>query len=193
MGTIPVYGGKPWSPHFVFIRNINLSDRDVLALLNLRNYVSVPSIEEWNKYLGISRDTQWTHLADNWFYSHWHSEQFRSAVSVIATRFDVFSFAMGDSDNSFDLFYYRNGVLVRRVIWDDPHYTGGHLREEMGAPLPMEDEINRGGDPCAGLWKVASALNVETDYTQLSFSLYAPPYRQAAIGEPVLDNFEALC
>lgn len=173
MGAIPVYGGRPWCPHLVFIRNIALSDQDVLAMLNLKNYTSVPSTEGDLKYLGIARDAQWTHLADNWYYSHWYSEQFRSAVRAIATRFDVFSFSMGDSDNSFDLFYYRSGKLVRRMVWDDPHYTGGHLSEEIGEPLPMEDKINRGGDPCPGLWSVASALNVETDYTRLSFTLYA--------------------
>jgi hypothetical protein len=174
VSAIPIYDHRPWSPYFVFVKSIEMTDRGILEALRLPAYVRIPSMEHRFDYLAIGRDSHWTHVADNYGYTHWHSKDFRDAVSELAARLEVFSFSVGDSDMSFDLQLYRSGHLVRRFVWEDRDYSGGRLQEQFGSPLEFETTIPCGKDPLDGLWRVASALGIECDYTKLNLMLYAP-------------------
>lgn len=174
MSPIPLFEGKPWSPHFVFLADVALDDRDVLDLFGLANYVQINTVDGRFDYLGISRDERWVHIVDNFGYTHWHSKVFSTQFSRLSLSMDVFYFVMGDSDMSFEMSLYQRGLLARHVHWDDPHYTGGHLAAESGIPLPFEDMIPRGHDPYEGLLRVASGLGIQTDYSTHHFQLYAP-------------------
>jgi hypothetical protein len=174
MSSIPIYDGKLWSPHFVFLADTTLSDRALLGLFRLDNYVPTATADLGVDYLGISRDEAWTHIVDNFGYTHWHSKVFSRHFASLSGRMDVFYFMMGDSDMSFELSLYRRGSLVRHVRWDDPHYTGGHLVADFGTPLEFEESISRGHDPYDGLLQVAAGLGIQTDYSAHQFRLYAP-------------------
>lgn len=155
-----------------------MTDDDVLNGLGLAGYVAIDSIEQGGRrrydYIAIGRDSRWKHLADNFGYTHWHSKPFRDAVSRLGTGREVFTFSVGDIDVSFDLHYYREGALVRRLIWEAHHDSGSRLQEQCGSALEGEDKIARGNDPTDGLWQVASALGIERDYTKIDLKLYAP-------------------
>ncbi len=174
MSALPINWGKPWSPYFVFVKTTALSDADLLATLGLNSYVPIASVESRYDYIAIGRDFRWTHVADNFGYTHWASKDFKEAVSRLCTRFEVFTFSVGEGDMSFDLALYRDGQRERHFVWEDRDYSGGKLSEQSGLPLAGEEAIPCGKDPLDGLWRVASALGIESDYTKLSMSLYAP-------------------
>ncbi len=175
MSALPInIDGHPWSPYFVFIRDTSLTDLDILNALGLPGYVGIDSVDNRFDYLAIGRDSQWTHLADSWGYTHWFSSDFKDAVIALASTRDVFSFSVGDSDDSFDFQLTRRGVVVRHFVWDCPGFSGGQLGEEFGERLPAEDTIACGKDALPGLWRVASALGIESDYSRVPIKLYAP-------------------
>jgi hypothetical protein len=151
-----------------------MTNLDVLEVLGLAAYVRIYSVQSRSDYVAIGRDLHWIHLADNFGYTHWHSKNFRDAVSRLCARLDVFTFSVGDTDMSFDFQLCRGGHLVRRFIWEDHDCSGGRLREQFGTPLKNEEKIPWGNDPLDGLWRIASALGIEDDYTKLDLALYAP-------------------
>jgi len=160
MSAIPIYFGIPWSPYLVFIKDTQMSDEKVLESLGLVGYVRIRSKRSSSEllhlgYIGIGRDSQWTHIADNYGYTHWHSKSFQDAVVALAPKHDLFTFSVGEPEMSFDLTLYLSGQLVRRFVWEDRDHTGGRLQDEFGPPLQGEDSIPRGKDPLKGLWEVA--------------------------------------
>ena len=174
MSSIPIHDGKPWSPYFVFIKNTGITDRELMNSLGLQSYTNSSFVRSRDDYLVIGRDAQWTHIADNFGYTHWESKAFGQAVSKFGERFEVFTFSVGEADMSFHLHFYSGGQLIRRFIWEDHDYSGGRLKKQSGSPLEYEDTIPFGKDPVDGLWRVASALGIESDYAKLSMSFYAP-------------------
>lgn len=151
-----------------------MTDAEILEALGLSAYVRIHGVDRRYDYLAIGRDARWTHIADNFGYTHWHSRAFRVAVSELSAKHNVFSFSVGDSDMSFHLELSRGGQIVRRFVWDDPDCSGGRLREQFGPPLDCEGTIHCGKDASDGLWRVASSLGIESDYTKISLRLYAP-------------------
>ncbi len=174
MNAIPIYEGHPWSPYFVFIKNTEMTDRNLLEALGLKTYVTISTVDSRFDYLAIGRDPYWTHILDNFGYSHWHSDEFRNAIVKLGSNFDIFTFSVGDTDMSFDFQLYRRGHLVRSFVWEDLDYSGGRLKEQSGASLEGEEFIPCGKDPVAGLWRVASAQGIKSDYDKLPLKIYAP-------------------
>jgi hypothetical protein len=174
VSSIPIYDGKLWSPHYVFLSDTSLADLAVLGLFGLQHYVPTKFSRQRSDYIGISSDGRWIHLIDNYGYTHLHSPDFRSRFHSLAQAMDVFSFSIGDIDMSFDIQFYRDRHLARYFRWDDPRIDGGHLGAESGSPLSFEDTIPRGSDPYDGLLRVAAGLGVQTDYSTHSIRLYAP-------------------
>lgn len=174
MSLLPINEGRSWSPYFVFIRRTGFEHEELLQLLGLSEYAEKHNIELNDTYLCIGEDSEWTHLADDWGYTHWHSTDFKEKVREIALSHTVFTFSYGDSDMFFDLEFHSEGKLRRQFVWIDPDYSGGHLEREIGDALPMEDSIPRGSDPIDALWNVTRALGIETDYSRLEMRAYGP-------------------
>src|SRR5262245_7168381 len=116
MSSIPIYHGRPWAPYFVFIKSTEMTSREVFEALRLGTYAEIPSMEGRFDYIAIGQDSRWTHAADNFGYTHWHSKNFRDAVSELGSRLDIFSFSVGDSDMSFDLHLFGGSHLVCRLL-----------------------------------------------------------------------------
>ena len=155
-----------------------MTDKDVLRTLGLANYVTIESTKRQGRqrydYIAIGRDLRWTHIADNFGYTHWRSKVFKDAVSKLGGRLEVFTFSLGDIDASFDFHYHRDGSLIRRFVWEARYNQVGRLHGQFGSSLECEEKISRDQDPVDGLWEVASALGIERDYTKIDLKLYAP-------------------
>ena len=91
------------APHFTFFRCAGVcSAAYLLRALGLEGYrpttggdfvVGRPS-------LFLAEDDAWIHLMDDWSYTLWHSPEFRKQVSAFAAGCEVFSFWVGDADQS---------------------------------------------------------------------------------------------
>lgn len=172
-GILDIYDGIPHSPYLIFIKGLDLSDEEILYQLGLSGYSKLEARIPWSDHLAISRDEEWTHLADSYAYSHWLSNDFRTKIQKMASSFDVFTFSVGDADYSYDFEYWASGERIRKVVWDDPKYDGGFLKEQHGIPLEGEGPVSANKDPLKGLWQLAQSLGIQTDYTQLDTELYS--------------------
>src|SRR4051794_24185869 len=94
--------GELHAPYFIFLRCADkYSDLEILRQFMLLKYrpTALPAID---RYAIIANDTQWTMIADDWFYTMYHMPSTRLAVELLAKDFDVFTCAVGDSDHSFE-------------------------------------------------------------------------------------------
>jgi hypothetical protein len=115
-------------------------------------------------------------LADNWHYMLWHKESTRNSIEGLATEFDVFTCSVGDSDDSFDFVYYREGKLLRRYVVTDPDYNGGSVAEDIGESLPTESDILAdSSDQLAMVLSLAKSIGIKTDYREDELRVYVSP------------------
>jgi|GEM_PF-3134425 len=170
--TLPICG-YPWTPYLVFLRRTDLSDGELLSRLGKSDFTRLEEFDRDRKYLAIGRDSNWIHIADNYYYEHWGSKSFRASIQELARETDVFTFSLGDIDMAFDFELYRDGDLVRRFVWVDPTMKGGYIEEEFGDPIPGEESIPFGKEAGSAMWNLAALQGIETDYTKVRPKLYA--------------------
>ena len=56
-----------------------------------------------------------------------------------------------------------------------------HILEDIGVPLPVEEEALRARDATGKVTKIAASLGIETDYRLLSLRTYSKPERWSEI------------
>jgi len=109
---------------------------------------------------------------DNWWYNLWHSDSFRKKIDKLGEKYDIFYCSMGDCDYSFDFTYYKDGLLRRKYVVDDPDFKGGKLIENIGKSLPFEEDnlknIGQGGK----IISIAKSIGIETNHKLESISCY---------------------
>src|SRR5687768_2423805 len=103
-----IIGGILHAPFFIFIEGgQRYSDKQLLELLDLRGYqpCEAPSIH--SRSLAITEDARWTHIADDWFYTLWHSRTIRARIAELGQTHEIFTCSVGDSDHSFNFEYFQ--------------------------------------------------------------------------------------
>ena len=170
---IDKYTGSFHSPFFIFIKGLNhLSDEQILEFLEFDN-CKIRNIEDDIKQsLFITRDKEWVHIMDNWWYNLWHSDSFRKKIDKLGEKYDLFYCSMGDCDYSFDVTYYKNGLLRRKYIVDDPDFKGGELIENIGKPLPFEEENLKNIGQGSKIISIAKSIGIETNHKLEEISCY---------------------
>ena len=165
------------SPYFIFVRcNGAITDTDILQRFGLAKYSAARCAPRMGLYAVLADDGEWTMLADNWHYQLWHRESTGNAINDIATTYDVFTCSVGDSDDSFDFIYYRNGKLVRKYVVTDPHYSGGTISEDIGESLKQESDILANSDGQLKLvLALAKSVGIRTDYAEDELRVYVSP------------------
>lgn len=165
------------APYFIFVRcGRSLKDADLLRRFGLSKYVRGRFAPQTGLYSVLANDGAWTMLADNWHYMLWRRESKRKAIELLATDFDVFTCSVGDSNQSFDFDYYRDGMLVRRYVVTDPDYSGGSVTQDIGARLTDEaDILANNNDQLAKVLSLAKSIGIKTDYAEDELRVYVAP------------------
>ena len=134
-----------FSPYFIFIKyGFKMSDEEILGQLGLSEYDLITSNEEREKgvlnkrYLFLVEDEKWTYLMDDWFYTLWHNEDIRKRIQSLSKNFEIFTCSVGDSDDSFDFTYFKQGKIIRQYIVEDPNFKGGEVVRDIGKPFSIE-------------------------------------------------------
>src|SRR4051794_2286582 len=101
--------GELYAPYFLFIRGAGkYADADLLRRFGLTAYRPTRHPERFGRYVVLADDGQWTMVADDWYYTLWHSQVTRSALADLGRTCDVFACSVGDCDRSFEVLYYRD-------------------------------------------------------------------------------------
>jgi hypothetical protein len=109
------------TPFMIYVRSHNtLSDQDFLKLLGLQDYHKAsPPLPHFGSHVVFANDAEWTHIADDYGYTLWHSPKTAEAIAELSTSYDVFRNSIGDIDESFEFEYYQAGKLVRKFVFED--------------------------------------------------------------------------
>lgn len=177
MTPLWITGSHIHAPYFIFIDGGTVyRDDEVMALLGIEGFAPATRLEHPNHFLHLTDDGRWLHVVDDWLYTQWHSKGIRERIAKLATRHDIFTCSVGDSDRSFDFEYFRGGVLVRRHVVDDPRYDGGSVTEDFGEPLPGEAAAFGHPDELTRVLAVARSEGVGIDHRPERIRSFTKPY-----------------
>ncbi|MDU9047261.1 MAG: hypothetical protein Q3M30_00310 [Candidatus Electrothrix sp. Rat3] len=167
------------APYFTFIKEEGkLSVTKLLQTLEIEGYKSTEYVEDFNHYFFIVRDGKWTHIIDDWYYTLWHSKPFLSNIRKLASNYEIFSFMIGDSDNSFEIEYHRGGQMMRHFIFDQSPFGNGEVKEDLGKKFEIESKIKIGDDPLNHLWSIADSLGINSNHKQDEIDIFTKPYKR---------------
>lgn len=136
-----IINGIPDTPYFIFIKGVaEKSDQEISLLLNLGKINEVSDLEFFDdrNCIYLSRDDNWVHVMDNWFYTHWHSKELSERIEMLGRKLEIFTCSIGDCDLSFGFRYFKAGEKVREYIVESPNYNDEVLKRDFGLPLDGE-------------------------------------------------------
>lgn len=104
----------------IYVRSYNrLSDQDFLEIFGLQEYHEASLPLSFNsKHVVFANDFEWTHIADDYYYTLWHNPRTIEAIIELSKSYDIFRNSVGDIDESFEFEYYQNGNLVRKFVFE---------------------------------------------------------------------------
>src|SRR5688572_9450941 len=147
----PYYPFLKWgflhTPFMIYIRSYNtLSDENFMTLFGLRDYQKTfPPLPSIGWHVVFENDTEWTHIADDYRYTLWHSPRTTAAIEELSRSYDVFRCSIGDIDESFEFEYLRNGNRIRKFIFEHDVFKKTQIvtvdkgQRLQGEPAELDD------------------------------------------------------
>jgi hypothetical protein len=131
----------------IYVRSHNrLSDEYFMRLFGLQDYYKVfPPLPFLGLHVVFANDNEWTHIADDYGYTLWHSPKTVEAIEMLSKSYDVFRNSLGDIDDSFEFEYYQNGELVRKFVFKHDVFKKTEFiavdigRKLVGEPTALDD------------------------------------------------------
>ena len=177
MKPLEIYSGRIHAPYFIFIEGgMVYSDEQVMRLLGIKGFVPSSNLAYPGRFLHITDDGRWLHVVDDWFYTQWHSRKIRLNIAKLASKHDIFTCSVGDSDHSFDFEYYKGGLLVRRYVVEDPKYLRGTVVVDFGSPLQGESAAFENLDELEKVLGVARSVGVIIDHKPEKTRSFTKPH-----------------
>lgn len=172
--TYPWIRGRLHSPHFLFLKTVEIP---VPRLLELLGYPDAVECSEPPAMPGVqlTRCSSWTHIADDWLYTLWHRRDRLSLYEALSREALLFTFAVGDTDQSYEFALYRDGVPLRRHVVISPRYSDRVVRESSGEPLAREDPWLLQSDGSDIGFELAASLGIEVDQSQRPLRCFSTP------------------
>jgi hypothetical protein len=176
-----IINGDLHSPYFIFIRCRKLyRDTEVLSHFGIGHYQRASDVtpHTYARYAILADAGEWTLIADDWYYTLWHMPGTRDAIAQLGKSFDIFACSVGDSDDSFDFVYYRDGRMVRKHVVVDPEYRDGVVKESFGSPLSGEYETGKLPDYLPYVLEIARGLGIDPPHSEEQLRCYKSPAAQ---------------
>ena len=178
-----VTDGNVHAPFFVFARGGNLpTDQELLTRFDLGAYQAVdPSTVGSRPWIVIGHTDDWIVMADDWYYTLWHSERAAPRVGELATEWDVFTYRLPDADETFGFTFWRGESLVRSYELVQRDWTDPVTVEESGSPLDCEIEAFGLGQPDDRVRHIADRLGFSIWDAVGTWRVYAGPERKSTL------------
>lgn len=94
----------------------------------------------------IYRDKGWVHLMDNFYYTQWHSKNFKNGIKELSNKYEIFTCRLEDVDDSYDFNYYKDGKLIREFESFSPNFSDVIIEKNIGRPLRGEVDFLNSND-----------------------------------------------
>ncbi|WP_422107015.1 hypothetical protein [Winogradskyella sp.] len=171
-----IINGIPCCPYFIFLKGISRkTDIEILSLFNFEIRSEVNLNNEFHgteNHIYMSRDDNWIHIMDNFFYSLWYSEAVSQRIEHLAETYEIFTCSVGDVDLSFDFNYYKNGKKVREYVVESPNYVDEILKKNVGNPLKGEYEGLKLSDQLESVIYIAKELGIKIPKKENEITCY---------------------
>ncbi len=149
------------SPYVICVRAPSLSTAELLRTLGAAHLRAAPRGERGGRSLYVLRDDEWVVAADDWWYCLWRDPDKPGRLRALAEHGELVAFAMGDCCESYDLWRFYDGELVRRRVVESPHYNDRVVTVDEGEWASYEDEALYTLDASLIRRRVLSAHGVE--------------------------------
>ena len=137
-----ILDGRLHSPFFVYFRQEpRLSDEQILKHFGLLSFSWTKQLQESAQYVILTDAGEWTLLADDWLYSLWHMPSTKTAIEALAESRDVFTWSVGDCDQSFEYKCYRDRELIRQYTVESPNYNDQVVQHDIGEAFEFEKAL----------------------------------------------------
>ena len=171
-----IIDGKPHTAYALFFRTHgSVLPEELIKELGLTNYRKESAVIGFQKHIVAIDDGSWIHLCADYSYDYWYDPEVLLSTRIIATRYDTLILTFPDTDDSYEIEYWKDGVLNRRVFFEDTSVWKKTLNlraKNLGEKLPAESHIKNGEDPVEGLWLVAESLGISTNYESSKIDLF---------------------
>ena len=96
----------------------------------------------------MSRDNEWVHLMDNFYYAHWHSKSLTERIDELGKEYEIFTCSVGDCDESFEFKYFKNGqngkpMMVEREAFNLEDQLDCVLYITHSLAIEIPNELNQ--------------------------------------------------
>lgn len=135
--------GHLHTPFMIYVRSYNsITDQEFMQLFGLQGYQkATPPLKFAGPHVVFANDSEWTHIADDFFYMLWQDPRTSLVIAELGRSYDVFRNSIGDIDDSFEFEYYRDGELVRKFVYEHNVFEGTRsIIEDSGSNLMGEPE-----------------------------------------------------
>lgn len=161
-------------PSYICIKGISeKSDLEVLKLLNITSditqaYNELTAAEDFDIF--VSRDDQWIHIIDNFFWMLNESEVVAKRIETLGEHYELYTCSVGDADLSFDFKYFKNGKLRREYVVKSPNFNNEVIAVNFGDALSGETEGLRKKDQIEKVLFIAQSLGIKipTNFEKLT-------------------------
>ena len=157
-------GGLLHAPLFIFVRT-TAPTSVVLSGLGLSAAPVKGSRDKDRNRLYLIRGQHWVHVCDSCGYDLWHRPGRREMLATAGRRWEVFSYWVGDVDESYELLYFHDGRLSRHRAVASPGYSDRIVQTDLGAPMPGETAAVLRSDASVIGRTLAAALGIDVCYT----------------------------
>ena len=182
MNSITIVDGRISSAHYIFFRDHgSLSDERLLHILQLKDYTKgILTGKLSHRSVHIMRCREWSAIVDDWFYSLYYTPYLQESVITLASEFDVLRLATGDSDDSYEFYYYVNGILKRGFNFVDAWgFKPGKVTMNKGIKFGCEASFNSKIHPINDIFKIADELGIDSRGMTSTIVSYIKPYDPA--------------
>lgn len=167
---------------YVFINKKEeaLSDEEVLSKLGLNQFQFKDSlfnigdaIWDYESLIYITECKSWMHIIDGSFGELWNfSEMYPNHIQELGKKYELYACMAGDTTEDLIFYYYKDGSLNRKHIYEED--LGGKIIHEEYEGYKLMGE-NFTGNPLDFILNLAISLGIDINHDPKKIRCYSHP------------------
>ena len=154
--------GGVYTPFRIFVRAVGYyADQDLLSILGFTNYRPIDEPPATRRVLLIDEQGPWIIVCDDWYYTIWNRPETDAAIEVLASKHEVFTTDVGDTDRSYSFSHFLDGSLRRKIRCEDHGRNARHkVVSDIGTPSGCEIDARALADEMMIVDRVADCYGI---------------------------------
>jgi len=172
-----------FGPYYIFIKGLK-EDSEVMKLLNMKDYILKSKKMPFNggfleSGVCITENNNWKHIIDGWSYEMWQIQERNHFENIrkVGKNYELFSFMVGDSDETLEYSYYKGGSLIREYRYRESISGEVLLKKSFGKPLPSENaSFDKKSENYTNMLNIAESIGIKFSHNISTLNLYEHKY-----------------